>query len=299
MNPLCFPVWLSGILLLFRRYGINVKHSSMNRLLKLVQCLFAISLIGFGALHLITGDFASGRAIPMPHTNTIYLYWSYVTGILFIVTGLLILIGKQIKLLLLADGIIVFAWAFIRYLALIISHPAYDGTVTNAGKALALTGSLMIVASSMLVRHVKESNKFARYDYLDDKLMKVGLYFIGIFLFICGMQHFIYTAFCASLVPAWIPGAMFWTYFAGVALMAGGVGVMIRQTRPLAAALAGIMILIWMVILHFPRVAATNFQNYNEITSFFETIAFGSALLILPCQVYRRKPYYERSVQIV
>jgi uncharacterized membrane protein len=274
----------------------------MNKSVKIVQYLFAIALIGFGSLHLITGDFVSGRAIPLPHTNSLYIYWAYVTGVLFIITGLAILIGRQIKLLLIADGIVVFAWAFLRsFAALINHHPIYDGLLTNTGKGLALTGSLMIVASSMLVRHVKDTNRFWTYDYLDNKLTKIGLYFIGIFLIICGIQHFIFTVFCASLVPAWIPGHMFWTYFAGVALISGGIGIMLKPTRPLAAALSGIMILLWTVMLHIERVAASNFHDYNEITSFFETIAFGSALLVLPCQVYKWKPFYKSksSVQIV
>src|ERR1700744_2697547 len=117
---------------------------NMNRAVKLVQCLFAIAIIGFGALHLITGDFISGHALVHPHTN-LYLYWSYASGILFIITGLLILIGKQIKLLLIADGIIVFAWAFLPQFAGLIVHPVYTGVLTLTGKALALTGSFMIV----------------------------------------------------------------------------------------------------------------------------------------------------------
>ena len=271
----------------------------MNRAVKLVQCLFAIAIIGFGALHLITGDFMSGHALVHPHT-AIYLYWSYASGILFIITGLLILIGKQIKLLLIADGIIVFAWAFLPQFAGLIVHPVYTGVLTLTGKALALTGSFMIIAAPMLVRHVKDTNRFWSYDYLDTKLTTVGLYFIGIFLVICGAQHFIFTAFCASLVPTWIPAPIFWTYFAGIALIAGGLGLMIKPTRPLAAALSGIMILLWTVMLHFERVTATNFHDIIEITSFFETIAYGSALLILPCQVYRRRSsYYKSSVQIV
>lgn len=274
----------------------------MNKSVKIVQYLFAIAMIGFGTLHLITGDFVSGRAIPLPHTSTVYIYWAYITGALFIITGLAILIGRQIKLLLMADGILVFAWAFLRSFAVLIGHrPIYDGVLTNTGKALALTGSLMIVAASMLVRHVKDTNRFWTYDYLDNKLMKIGLYFVAIFLVIGGVQHFIYTAFCATLVPTWIPGPMFWAYFAGAALISGGIGIMLKPTRPLAAALSGIMILLWTVMLHIERVAASNFHDYNEITSFFETIAFGSALLVLPCQVYKLKPFFKSksSVQIV
>ena len=41
----------------------------------------------------------------------------------------------------------------------------------------------------------------------------------------------------ATLVPAWIPNPTFWTYFAGVALIAGGIGLVLVATSRLAATL--------------------------------------------------------------
>ena len=78
------------------------------------------------------------------------------------------------------------------------------------------------------------------------------------------------------LVPAWIPGHMFWTYFAGVALIAGGVGLLLPQTARLAAALSGVMIFLWVVLLHVPRaMAATDAQSRNEWTAVFEALAIS------------------------
>ena len=40
-----------------------------------------------------------------------------------------------------------------------------------------------------------------------------------------GIQHFRSVEFVVTLVPSWVPGGgLFWTYFAGVALIVGGAG---------------------------------------------------------------------------
>jgi len=68
----------------------------------------------------------------------------------------------------------------------------------------------------------------------------VGRVCLGVFLVITGIQHYLFTEFVASLIPAWFPGnAVFWTYLAGVALIAGGLGLWIPQTARLAAFLVG------------------------------------------------------------
>ena len=77
-----------------------------------------------------------------------------------------------------------------------------------------------------------------------------------------GIQHFIYTDFVATLIPAWIPGHLFWTYFAGVVLIAGGAGLIFSQTARLAAALTGVMLLLWVVLGYNGLVRARNgFKN--------------------------------------
>src|SRR5262249_10936067 len=111
------------------------------------------------------------------------------------------------------------------------------------------------------------------------KFIPLGRYFLSIFLILCGIQHFIYAEFVESLVPTWVPEALFWTYFSGVALIAGGLGISLGPTSRLAATLSGLMIFLWVVLLHIPR-AAADLHNANETTALFEALAFsGTAFL--------------------
>jgi uncharacterized membrane protein len=103
---------------------------------------------------------------------------------------------------------------------------------------------------------------------------------IGAFLFVGGVQHFMYPGFVATLVPSWIPGSLFWTYFAGVALIAAGVGVNLPFTARLAGLLTAAMIFTWVLVLHIPRALATP-QEANETTAVFEALAFSAGAFLI------------------
>jgi hypothetical protein len=65
-----------------------------------------------------------------------------------------------------------------------------------------------------------------------------------------------------------------------VALIAGGVGILIPKVRGLAALLSGIMILLWVVLLQIPRALSAP-RDSNETTAVFEALAMsGTALLV-------------------
>jgi uncharacterized membrane protein YphA (DoxX/SURF4 family) len=103
---------------------------------------------------------------------------------------------------------------------------------------------------------------------------------LALFLVVCGMQHFAYRDFVTTLVPSWMPARGFWTYFTGVALMAGGTGILVRKTSRLAASLSALMIFLWVLLLHIPRAFAEP-NHANETAGVFEALAIsGVALLV-------------------
>ncbi len=97
-----------------------------------------------------------------------------------------------------------------------------------------------------------------------------------------GIDHFLYAQGVATLVPAWIPGSLFWTYFAGVALVGAGIAIIIRFQLRMVAFLTGTMIFIWFLILHIPRaIAMPELLNGNEITSVMQSLAFSGVSFAL------------------
>ena len=61
-----------------------------------------------------------------------------------------------------------------------------------------------------------------------DIFIPYGRIFFSIMMIVFGYDHFLYTQFVATLVPDWIPWHVFWTYFAGVALMGSGICIMFK-----------------------------------------------------------------------
>ena len=148
---------------------------------------------------------------------------------------------------------------------------------SNPLKELTLSGGAFLVAGSL----AKDKNQLAVTGFLE-KLIPLGKYFFAITMIVFGITHFVYTDFAAMLVPNWIPWHLFWTYLAGAGLIAGGIGIVLNIKRSLAATLLGIIIFIWLIVLHIPRAIADPFSGQgNEWTSVFEALAFsGIAFLI-------------------
>lgn len=252
-------------------------HSTLD-LSKAGRFLFAIALAGFGVEHLLFGEFISGRAPLWPSAVPGKIVFASLTGLLLIVTSFSVLLNARRSIvLLIISAVTVLVWAFFRNV--LSGNFALGAEITLTGKSLALFGSLLITAAIVPASQMSRSPLWINNQKV---FIIVGRYCISFFLIICGIQHFVFVPFVAQLVPSWIPGQIFWTYFSGVALIAGGLGLLIDKTVQLTAALAGIMILIWFIILHIPR-ALNSPQELapNEWIAVCESLAFSAALFTL------------------
>ena len=231
----------------------------MGLIAPLATIFYAIAMIAFGIQHLFYGEFVT-RVVPkLPAWIPSHSLWAYVTGVLLIVAGLAILFRKYARAAALLLGSLFLLSFFVFYLPMLRTSPPLGGLWTNAGKALALSGGAFLISG---------------------RLIPLGRIFLSAFFILAGVQHFLFVSFVANLVPRWIPGHVFWTYFAGVALIAGGVGILVPRTRRLAALLSGLMVLLWVVLLHIPRALAAP-RDSNETTAVFEALAVsGIAFLV-------------------
>src|SRR6266436_5050230 len=113
-----------------------------------------------------------------------------------------------------------------------------------------------------------------------DKSQTVGRIFVAVSLVVFGVQHFLYGGFVAGLVPAFMPGRLFWAYFVGAAFFAAAAGILYQRLARPAATLLGVMFFLFVVLLHIPRIAAHP-SDGNEWTSGFVALAMSGAARVL------------------
>jgi uncharacterized membrane protein YphA (DoxX/SURF4 family) len=248
----------------------------MDKLAPVGRLFFAVSLAAFGVQQFLFGDFVPGRAPAWPEGVPGRLVWAWLSGAALIAIGIAIAAGRKTWIAAFAAVGLIFVWAVLRNVPLAIADKGYGGAWTNLGKGLVLTGGVLAVAALC-----KPNPAFTW----------AGRLTLGAFMISSGIQHFLFPQFVKTLVPAWIPPSqIFWTYFAAVALIAGGLGLMVPWTTRLAAFLSGLMIFLWVILLHVPRALAAPDagQLRNEWTAVFEALAFAGLGFVLAKKDARR-----------
>jgi uncharacterized membrane protein YphA (DoxX/SURF4 family) len=174
-----------------------------------------------------------------------------------------------------------FCFYYIPYELFVDPYYKNLGVWANGEKELALAGGAFVIAGSFpdSNAHVQKKPLFTK---LLEKLIPVGGIFISIIMISYGIDHFLYTEGIATMVPAWIPNHIFWTYFAGVALIGSGIAIILKIKLKVIATLLGTMILLWFIFLHIPRAIAHPFLDKgNEVTSAFSALAFSGIAFVI------------------
>jgi uncharacterized membrane protein len=88
------------------------------------------------------------------------------------------------------------------------------------------------------------------------RLGRVGRVLFAATLVVFGAQHFVYSAFLATLIPAWLPWHLFWEDLVGAAFIAAAAALATNIAARVAALLLGTMFALFVLVLHLPRVVA-------------------------------------------
>ncbi|HEX2853892.1 MAG TPA: hypothetical protein VHO24_11690 [Opitutaceae bacterium] len=222
------------------------------------RCFFGLAMIASGAMQLFLREFV--RLVPKQPAGA---PWPIITGVILVVAGGLIVAGKRQR-----AGAGAVAALLLVALALrvpgIVANPGAGFVWTNPCKTLALFGAALLLAGVGL-----------------GPIPPVRLcrWLLAVFLVVGGVQHFVYAGFVHKLVPAWMPWVPFWTYFTGVALCAAGIGLVLPRTASLAAASAGLMIFLWVLLLHLPR-ALIHPGGADEMAGVFEALALSGVAFL-------------------
>jgi len=262
----------------------------MENLIKTGRAFYGIGIAGIGVQQFIYSDFRPVLLEQWPSWVPWLKAWAYIAGAALIVAGVIIIFSKNAPKTALISGItfLVFFLAFHVTYQLFGSPYSFNlGSWTNPLKELAFSGGAFVMLVSY--RWGKNKSETVFRTRLADIFIPYGRIFFSIMMIVFGWDHFLYTQFVATLVPSWIPWHVFWTYFAGVALMGSGICIMFKIQLKLVGMLLGAMLFIWFVILHIPRAIADPYiDKGNEVTSVFEALAFSGVAFLIACTPKRK-----------
>jgi uncharacterized membrane protein len=249
---------------------------------RLGRSFFGLATTASGVLQLVTGDFV--RLVPMwPAWLPARSGWAYVIGVVLVAAGLAILSGRMARTAAAVVAAMILVMVVLLYPPSMVANPLIDRPFlrgfmyTNPLKCLALVGG----AALLVGRKPDEERMFPPLVRIIGRMEPWGAVFLAVFLIVCGLQHFAYGDFVLALVPHWIPpGQRFWTYFTGVALIAGGAGILVPRTARLAATSSALMIFLWVLLLHIPRALAEPNHAF-ETAGVFEALALSGVALIV------------------
>lgn len=229
----------------------------MEKLGKLGRFLFALAMAGFGVQFLVHAWFRG--PLPGPPWDPGRPLWAHVTAGVLIGTAVCIAMGRKSRWSGLLLATLLLLRALLIYAPRLVANPHDPRPWTSGFEIVAMCGAALVLSGT---------------------LVALGRLLFAISLVVFGIQHFLYARFIATLIQSWMPAHLFWAYFVGVAFVASAMAMAARKYGRLAAALLGLMFLLWVISLHLPRVAAAA-HNGNEWTSMIVALAMcGGAWIV-------------------
>jgi uncharacterized membrane protein len=120
-----------------------------------------------------------------------------------------------------------------------------------------------------------------------DAIAEFGPLLFVIPMAVFGTFHFLFLTDVAGLVPKWIPGHLFWACFCGAALIAAAISIAANKLTGLSAALLGLMLLLFVLLISVPGVAARPANRFGWAL-LLRDLSFSSAAFALAISRWHR-----------
>ncbi len=248
------------------------KHA-IERVVPFGPLLFAVPFAVFSGEH-FTAAKAIGAAIPPWIPG--HLFWAYFVGAALLAAALSIAVHRFADLAATLLGVMIFCFVVLIHWPRLMANPADRISIAVILRDLAFSaGALSLGAAQGL-----EPPGMAA------KLIATARTVVAISLLFFGVEHFLHPGFVPVVplelrMPAWMPFHFLWSSAAGTALLAGGLLMIVNWHARTAATALGIVVLITVLFVYAPILAAKPDDIGIGMNYFADTLAVGGNLLIL------------------
>ena len=261
---------VAGLALARRRFAAA---SGAGKVLVLGPVFEAVPLAVFAAEHFTA---ARDLAPIVPHWLPWPLFWTYFVGAALLAAAISFIVWRHVR----------WSAALLALLFLIIVatidlpslprhvHDRIFWTLTVRETVFA--GGAMVLAGS-----VRPRGSLAGV-----ALERIGRVIVGATMIFYGIEHFLYPRFVTGVplekpTPAWMPAPVAIAWVVGITLVVAGVALLVRFRVRMAAAGAGMVLLLLVVCFYGPLLVAEFSTNPVEGLNYFaDTLLFAGTVLL-------------------
>jgi len=223
--------------------------------------LYGIGAIALGLVGIVFGNFAL-QWQPVPKDFPARIPLAYIAAGVTLLAGGLAIAQRTAREGLLALCAIYTLWTLVLHGPHVVAHPLESGAWQAFCEIAAMA-----------------AGGFALYFAMrgNARAVMVGRVAFGLCALLFGLNHFVYGAFTASMVPPWLPFPLFWAYATGAGHAAAGLALVSGVRARLAAQMLAMMMGSFVLLLHLPRVLGNSSSHIEWAMLAIATTLTGSA----------------------
>lgn len=103
----------------------------------------------------------------------------------------------------------------------------------------------------------------------------------GLTFVIFGLLHFAAGSNMAGLVPSWVPGGVFWVYFTGLALLAGGISLIADKFVFWSGIGLAVLMAVFIFSIHLPLVIGGGDAAQFAMPTLLKDVAMAGAAIFM------------------
>ena len=247
--------------------------SGAGKILALGPVFEAVPLAVFAAEHFTA---ARDLAPIVPHWLPWPLFWVYFVGVALLAASISFIVWRHVR----------WSAALLALLFLIIVvtidlpnmpkhvHDRIFWTLTVRETVFA--GGAMVLAGSV----------WRRGSLAGGALERIGRVIVGAVMIFYGIEHFLFPRFVTGVplekpTPAWMPAPVVIAWVVGITLVVAGVGLLVGFRVRMAAAGAGIVLLLLVACFYGPLLVAEFHSDPVEGLNYFaDTLLFAGTVLL-------------------
>jgi uncharacterized membrane protein len=254
--------------------------AAAGRRVQVASLAFPAAIVWLGLVHVVFGE-ELRRMLPVwPDYLPGRPLWAHGAGVALVLLGGLMLTRRHSRTAALLLGTTLLLPVLLLHVPRAVPTGTFGDAWLNVLKWLAIASAPFAVARHLNSVDAEPAGTASAMDRVVGTAAAAAPWLLAAFMIGSAVLHVRYAEFVALLMQPWLPWRLFWTYFAAAALAAGGVGLMLGRTRPLAALLTSTMIFSWFFLVHTPRmlVDPTGPVGWSEMA---EALAFSAFALAL------------------